>query len=1147
MTYEWLTAHEAILHRPDMYVGPLLPPDGGFEMDLYFDSPRPTRLAFSPILPKLFDEVLTNALDAAVPDPEARTISVRCSETGLVTIENDGAGIPLELFPGCPTRRYIPDILFSEANAGSNFRDQGSRLCGGRNGVGVVCVNVWSTLFRVTIQDPTTEQTYSQEFRDNLRTRAPPVLGRLPRRARGLVRLEFLPDYARLLLGQALDVGLLRALLRTRLMELAAVARAGLDFALDDVPVQGSLTLLAEQFLHLEDASGDQCGALQQGPGLRLVVGRRTPETPASSVGWPTLAFVNGVRCGSGTHVRHVTQALHKALQDAARRSLRKPGFRLQATACRDRLGLVLSCTVPDPAFASQMKDALATPVRAFGWTYEPSARLLQKLSKLGIIDELIRASEDSALSSSLRRAAPSRNAEPHVPKYDPALRCQQESQACTLILCEGDSAKSFVTAGLGAVGRDHYGVYPLRGVPLNCRIHPLQRCLENAEVAALCKILGLAPGSTSTPRYGQLLIAADADEDGAHIAGLVVNMVQHLFPQVLAQKPDFLQQLRTPAARATHRVTGEEREFFTAPALQDFLEGPGASASWTVKHLKGLGTNTSQQAKALFRALASHIRPLRLTPETPALLATFFDGGQAHVLARKLLLQADALPPATEPEDTADAFLQRELAQYSRYSLGRALPNAVDGLTRSRRKVLYWALTKAPKTGSVKVAQAAAAVAQATHYAHGEQSLVETIVGLAQDFPGSNNVALLVPEGQFGTRLQGGKDHAAARYIWTALAPVTRALFPSADLPLLPPLVDEGHPVEPAFLVPVLPLLLLNGAQGIATGFATRVPPVSFADLLAAARIYAAWDGVTRPALPPLRPYVQGFRGELAPDLAKLSIRTRGVVALLPDEEASWLRVTELPVGLWTEQALLVWRAMVEQRTVLDGRQDGAAEAVPLTLVQVCNRSTESAVCVDLELSARPWTNDGAVAASLLQSLHLQSWLSWKHMHAFNALGTLRQYDTLEDLLHEHALARRSLYGARRAAQLETLAAEEQTHREHARFAAAVVAGVVQIVGRPRAEVHQALATVGFAEALLNLPTRTFTLEAVADLETQALAAQARREALERQSPGDLWLTDLAALEIAYADYLASWDERHGDGVDADGPQRRKKRRPRR
>jgi len=93
------------------------------------------------------------------------------------------------------------------------------------------------------------------------------------------------------------------------------------------------------------------------------------------------------------------------------------------------------------------------------------------------------------------------------------------------------------------------------------------------------------------------------------------------------------------------------------------------------------------------------------------------------------------------------------------------------------------------------------------------------TIVNLAQDYVGSNNINLLRPGGQYGTRVEGGKDHASARYIFTEPSVITRTIFHPADDPLLNNLKDDNDLIEPEYYLPIIPMVLVNGAEGIGTG----------------------------------------------------------------------------------------------------------------------------------------------------------------------------------------------------------------------------------------------------------------------------------------------------------------------------------------
>ena len=162
--------------------------------------------------------------------------------------------------------------------------------------------------------------------------------------------------------------------------------------------------------------------------------------------------------------------------------------------------------------------------------------------------------------------------------------------------------------------------------------------------------------------------------------------------------------------------------------------------------------------------------------------------------------------------------FVNKELILFSMADNIRSIPSVVDGLKPGQRKILF-ACFKRKLTKQLKVSELSGFVSECTAYQHGENSLQVTITGMAQTFVGSNNLNLLEPEGSFGTRLDGGKDAASPRYIYTLLSPFARKLFPATDDPLLTYNLDDDKKIEPMWYAPVVPLVLINGAEGIGTG----------------------------------------------------------------------------------------------------------------------------------------------------------------------------------------------------------------------------------------------------------------------------------------------------------------------------------------
>merc|ERR1719160_495964 len=225
------------------------------------------------------------------------------------------------------------------------------------------------------------------------------------------------------------------------------------------------------------------------------------------------------------------------------------------------------------------------------------------------------------------------------------------------------------------------------------------------------------------------------------------------------------------------------------------------------MKYHKGLGTSTTKEAKEYFKDIESHELRFRWASERD---------GQAIDLAfnkkraddRKEWINAyeeGTFVDHSKPTVGYQDFVYKELVQFAKYDVSRSIPSIVDGFKPSQRKVMYCAFKKKLKN-DIKVAQFVGYISEQSAYHHGETSLENTIVNLAQNFVGSNNVNLLFPSGQFGTRLQGGKDHAAARYVFTRLCRATRCIFPVEDDAVLEYGNDEGLSIEPEWYCPILP-----------------------------------------------------------------------------------------------------------------------------------------------------------------------------------------------------------------------------------------------------------------------------------------------------------------------------------------------------
>ena len=431
--------------------------------------------------------------------------------------------------------------------------------------------------------------------------------------------------------------------------------------------------------------------------------------------------------------------------------------------------------------------------------------------------------------------------------------------------------------------------------------------------------------------------------------------------------------------------------------------------------------------------------------------------------------------------------FVHKELVHFSIADVARSIPSVVDGLKPSQRKVLYGAMKKFRATGGeeIKVAQLAGYVAEVSAYHHGEASLQGTIVGMAQDYVGANNVNLLVPSGQFGTRLQGGKDAASARYIFTALAPCTRRIFDPRDDPILERLEDDGVPVEPRFYAPTLPMVLVNGAEGIGTGFSTSVPRYDPADLRANVERYLRGEPMT-----PMKPWYRGFTGAVTPSAEREgSFVIRGTFERANGGKE--IRITELPIGTWTQQ----YKEWLETK---------------FPLARYENHSTETNVLFRLFFESAPDLGDDPH-----KTLGLSSVVHTTNMYLFDADGRIARYDSPLAILRDYCKVRIAYYAKRRDHLLATLADEVAGLDEKIRFVRAVIDGSLVVFRRPAREVARDMRAMKFrnVDGLLDTRVHEFVAEKVAALEKAAATKRAEIADLEAATPATLWTADANGL----------------------------------
>jgi DNA topoisomerase II len=1052
MQYERLSHVEHILKRPDTYVGSLQP-ESGKHWVRAGDHFELSELSVSPGLVKIFDEVLVNAIDQYSLHPKkVSQIQVYVSDT-RISIENWGVSIPIKKHEREPL--WIPELIFGHLLTSSNYNDDEQRVTGGRNGYGAKLANVFSTKFWVVVSDG--KKTYRQMWYDNMSRCDPPILEST---SDGVyVRVGFIPDLKRF--GGYGDF-------------FKVAEKRTWDAALWCTKCHVCFNGQILKVNSLEEFARQHIGGLP--------VARHTSENFEVIVGHSTsgafqqCSWVNGIATTKGgTHVDRFVKAICEEISKDKRVTGVKPA------QIKSNLFMFVRAVVVNPTFSSQTKAECTSKISD---AIDLKPKFIKDILGSGVLTSLVALGE-AGLNKELKKTDGSKKTRiSGIPKLDDANWAgTHRSHECTLIITEGDSAKALAIAGLSVVGRNAFGVFPLRGKPRNVRDASVKQVTENEEFNNLKKILGLQHGkvynSLRELRYGRLMIMTDADLDGSHIKGLVLNMFHVYWPKLI--ELGFVVSMVTPVIKAG------KVWFFTEDAFREAQAQRSGGIPGPVKYYKGLGTSTSAEAKEYFKQIEKLTVAFNSDPKMNESMSLAFSKAQADD-RKDWLTRHMATPPPGVPYGAVKTlpvtdFIHRDLANFSAEDIKRSIPHVADGLKPSQRKVIF-ACLKRGLTQDMKVAQLAGYVAEQTAYHHGEASLQGTIINLAQNFVGANNLNLLEPSGQFGTRLAGGKDAASSRYIFTRLNPVTKRIFHPADNAVLKYVVDDGQQVEPEYYVPVLPMILVNGAEGIGTGFSCYVPPYDVEVIKH--NIQCILDQV---AMAPMVPHFKGFRGRVS----KVKDHTWALEGIV-EKEGSQLHVTELPPGKWIQDFKEHLDELVEKGTIQKYE----------------NHSTETQP--DFRIWGASFTGETA-----LKELGLIKTIHTSNMYLIAASGAVKKYASPEEILVDYVEIRLGVYKKRKVWLLKEFDSEIEWLSEKARFITGVINGTLKVLNVPLAQVQTQLAKAQFKdeiwEKLMDIKTYQYVAEEVRRLQDLVAKRKAERDVLKTTSVIQLWKNNLSEL----------------------------------
>jgi len=1127
------TDKQHILDNPDTYIGSVETVDAGlWIMNEANDRIIEKNISYIPGLFKLFDEGIVNCrdhvirmqtkIDAKVENSLPVTyIDIAIQEDGTIVMINDGNGIDVIQHPEYKT--WVPELIFGHLRTSTNYNKEEKKIVGGKNGFGFKLVLIWSTYGQIETVDHIRGLKYTQEFKNNLDEICPPKITKASK-VKPYTKITFKPDYQRLgIAGLTPD---LVALLKKRVYDISAVTDKTIKVKYNSQIIP---TKNFEQYINLY--IGDKAVA----PRVYEENGERWEYAVAltSSNEFIQVSFVNGIYTSKGgKHVEYILGQITRKLCDFIEK---KKKVKVNPNTIKEQLILFLRCDIENPAFDSQTKDFMNTPSSKFGSKCDVSDKFIEKIAKMGVMDAALQLTEVKENKAAKKTDGTKSKSVRGIPKLDDANWAGTEkSKECMIIFCEGDSAKTGVISGLSSEDRNTIGVYPLKGKVMNVRGEAVKKVSENKEIAEIKKILGLEGGKEYKTiedvhkylRYSRVVFMTDQDLDGSHIKGLCINLFQNEWLS-LTKIPGFIGFMNTPILKA--KKGNSELKFYNEGEYEEW-KSQNDTKGWNIKYYKGLGTSTKTEFREYFEE-KKFVGFQHTGATSDDAIDMVFNKKRAD--DRKTWLETiydrKSFADTRKQMIPYEEFIHKELIHFSKYDCDRSIPNLMDGLKISLRKILFCAF-KQRLTSEMKVAQFSGYVSQQSCYHHGEESLNKAIVGMAQNFVGSNNINLLFPSGQFGSRIKGGQDASSPRYIFTRLEKIARFIFPEQDDKILNYLDDDGTPVEPQYYVPIIPMVLVNGTKGIGTGFSTEIPCYNPLQI-----IHYLKNKLQNLETSDFEfvPFYDGFTGSIT-KVGDSKFMFKGKYEHVEQDK---IRVTELPIGYWTED-------FKELLSDLQNDKDKEGKKIVPFVKDVYENYTDTTVEFVISFTKGKVQELEALKGDygcngLEKLLKLYSTTSTTNMNLFNAEDKLKKYDNVDQIIDDYYDIRLQHYEDRKDNLIENLERELLILSNKARYIQEVLDGTIDLRKKKKQEISEMLLDKEYEQIdddeefkyLVRMPMDAVSEENVEKLLKDHQLKQAELHKIEATTIQEMWLQELEELEKEYKLYQKErLDAQQGD-----------------
>jgi len=987
-------------------------------------------LKFPDSLYKIIDEVIVNALDHASHYPTLVTKIVISHDEGVISVWNNGPGIPQDVVVTVSGKSMSAvQLIASEFLAGDNLDDAGENTKGGTNGLGLKLACAFSKEMFVETCDGT------HKYRQRFHAGETDILADDPvvtKCTKSYTCVTFTPNYTS-------DFGLklpdflstLDILLKTRAYQAAAWSTARVYYNEERISVtfhdytklftDVAVTFKLEHSKYPWDVS----------------VGLSSGVAESHSI-------INGVVVADGgTHVKYITDLIVDGLKPLIERDIKKSGAKFNKNFVTCNLAIWIKGVIPSPTFSAQIKNAIADDPSKYSYAFtNQQIRSIYELCKDKILSMFLKKTLGVEKTRVVRGKI-------EAAKYEEAYNCRFPSKCldCGLIITEGDSAMGTADIGLkdtstGNFNYEWFGAFSIGGVPMNGlkesfdtkegRRIPNAKLQANVRISALVKVLGLDYNKTyeterewKTLRYGFIVGLTDQDLDGFNIFGLVVTFILTYWPALLSR--GFIRRIVTPVIRAYPTKKGYVKEFYSEKEANAWMEEVGTDvANYHIRYYKGLGSHleTHGEVTQMFKNINDKIKTYTLDDEALTNMNIYYGKDTA---VRKVVLASSTIPCAsTSLEVPMSEQFTIDSKLYQRDNIVRKLLSVVDGFVSSRRKVFYAARLNGNK--EIKVQGLAGKTVECANYHHGEESLEQTIIRMAQGFPCARNMPLLLPLGMFGSRPKGYKDSAASRYIYTRInANLANKLFRREDEFVLEYEVDDGVRYEPKYYVPVIPYVLCEDNQLPATGWVIDIHARHIDDIIENCRRFIR-DSKFK--CKKMRPWCKDFKG----DIVKHKGKSYYVGVYEYDEETNTVHITELPIGVYSKYLIYGIRGDTS-----DKKEEIHGLKIKEHIEDIIDDTNKDGVSIKVilkegayEAISRDYGNE--TFDCFIEYLDLKVAIN-HHINLVNEHREVVEYNTYEEVFMDWARFRKELYGKRVRRELITIVLEIEMLQSMQRF----------------------------------------------------------------------------------------------------------------